>query len=215
MSDQGFSNPHQVHIKRGFKPSFNIIDNVASKAIKVYLQEENIQMKLVEPHNHQVNAVERSIQTFNNNFIISGLRIEDKKFPTILWSYLIRQAQDSLNLLRTSQINPHLSAYQVLEGTHVFNRHPLSPPITRETIFNPLEIRSSWGARSLEAWYIGPAWDHYRCLKLQVPTTGGIRFSVKYNMYPQYSHVPIETPRYAYTNIARDLIDSVKGLQDQ
>ena len=53
----------QTHIKyitkKGFKPCFNIIDNVASKAIKIYLQEEKIQMKLVEPHNHQVNTVER------------------------------------------------------------------------------------------------------------------------------------------------------------
>ena len=45
--------------KRGFKPSSNIIDNVASKYIKVYLQEENIQKKSVEPHNHQDNAAER------------------------------------------------------------------------------------------------------------------------------------------------------------
>ena len=46
----------QTHIKyitkRVLKTSFNIIDNVASKAIKLYLQEENIQMQLVEPHNH-------------------------------------------------------------------------------------------------------------------------------------------------------------------
>ena len=38
--------------KRGFKHSFNIIDNVASKAIKAYLQEENIKMQSVESHNH-------------------------------------------------------------------------------------------------------------------------------------------------------------------
>ena len=33
--------------KRGFKPCFNIIDNVASKAIKEYLEEEDIQMQAV------------------------------------------------------------------------------------------------------------------------------------------------------------------------
>ena len=38
--------------KRGFKPCFNIIDNVASKAIKIYLMEEKIQMQFVKPHNH-------------------------------------------------------------------------------------------------------------------------------------------------------------------
>ena len=45
-------------------------------------------MQLVEPHKHQVNAAERSIQTFKNHFI-AGLIIGYKKFPTILWSYLI------------------------------------------------------------------------------------------------------------------------------
>ena len=85
----------QTHIKyitnREFKPSFNIIYNVASKAIKVYLQEENIQIKLVEPHNYQFNAADQAIHTFKNNFI-SGISIGDDKFPTILWSYLISQA---------------------------------------------------------------------------------------------------------------------------
>ena len=55
--------------KRGFKSCFNIIDIVASKAIKRYIMEEKIQMQLVEPHNHQVNAAEREIQTFKNHFI--------------------------------------------------------------------------------------------------------------------------------------------------
>ena len=38
--------------KRGFKPCLNIIDNMASKAIKIYLMEEKIQMQFVKPHNH-------------------------------------------------------------------------------------------------------------------------------------------------------------------
>ena len=53
----------QTHIKyitkRGFKPSLIIINNVALAVIKVYLQEEKIQIQLFEPHNHQVNAAER------------------------------------------------------------------------------------------------------------------------------------------------------------
>eukprot|EP00978_Attheya_sp_CCMP212_P037913 scaffold182980_cov35-Attheya_sp.AAC.1 len=32
--------------KRGFKPVFNIIDNVATKAVKAYLETEDIQMQL-------------------------------------------------------------------------------------------------------------------------------------------------------------------------
>ena len=71
-------------IKRGFKPTFNIIDNVASKAIRAYLEKEEIKMQLVEPNNHRVNAAERAIQTFKNHFV-ARLSIGDKDFPTILW----------------------------------------------------------------------------------------------------------------------------------
>ena len=39
--------------KRGFKPRFNILDNIASKAIIKYLKEEaEVGVQLVEPHNH-------------------------------------------------------------------------------------------------------------------------------------------------------------------
>ena len=102
----------QTHIryiaKRIFKHIFIVIDNVASKATKIYLQEENIQMQLVEPHNHEVNSAEREIHTFKNH-LIAGISIWYENFPTILWSYLISQAQYPINLLRTSQVHPQLS----------------------------------------------------------------------------------------------------------
>ena len=67
---------------RGFRPSFNIIDNVASKAIIFYSQEKNIRMQLFEPHTHQVNASEREIQSFKNNFFV-GLSLGDKPLHPI------------------------------------------------------------------------------------------------------------------------------------
>eukprot|EP00978_Attheya_sp_CCMP212_P012781 scaffold31961_cov29-Attheya_sp.AAC.1 len=88
--------------KRGFKPVFNIIDNVATKAVKAYLEPEDIQMQLVEPHNHRVNAAERAIQTFKNH-TIAGLSIVDEEFPSMLWHKLVKQSQDTLNMLRTSR----------------------------------------------------------------------------------------------------------------
>ena len=47
--------------KRKFKPVFIIIDNVATKAVKSYLEDEGIKMQLVEPSNHRSNAAERAI----------------------------------------------------------------------------------------------------------------------------------------------------------
>ena len=69
---------------RCFKPSFNIIDNIASKAIWAYLKKEKVGIQLVDPHNHRVNAVERAIRTFKNHFI-AGLCIS--KTETFQQSY--------------------------------------------------------------------------------------------------------------------------------
>lgn len=156
--------------KRGFKPKFNIMDNVESKAVQAYLQDEKIGTQLVEPHNHRINVAERTVQTFKNIFI-AGLSTCDEIFPLILWSKLIQQCQGSLNLLRTSRYNPKLSAQMILEGVHDFNRVPCVPPGTRATIFNPPEVRGSFGPRAFDAWYLAPAWNHYRCWHFSVSAT--------------------------------------------
>ena len=85
------------------------MDNVASKAIWTYLTKETVKFQLVEPHNHRAKASERAIQTFKNHFI-SGLCIGDKALPTILWIYLVKQAQDSLNMMQKPRVYPKLSA---------------------------------------------------------------------------------------------------------
>ena len=125
--------------KRGFKPRFNILDNIASKAIVKFLKEEaGIGVQLVEPHNHQVNAAERAIRTFKSHFI-SGLCTCHADFPLVLWPQLVPQAQDTLNMLRRSRTHPKLLAYHVLEGVHDYNRVPFAPPGTPATVFNPPE----------------------------------------------------------------------------
>ena len=141
--------------KRGFKPVYNIIYNVATNSIKTYLESENIKVKFVTPYNHRVNAAERAIQTLKNH-TISGLCIYDEEFPSILWCKLIKQSQDTLNMLRTSRVHPKLSAFHVLEVQHDINSVPFGPPGTRGTIFNPPETRGSYGPRALDCWYFGP-----------------------------------------------------------
>mgnify|MGYP003325311313 CR=1 FL=1 len=198
---------------RGFKPQFNIIDNVASKAVKAYLTKENIKLQLVEPHNHRVNAAERAIQTFKNHFI-AGMCTTDKDYPLALWHHNIRQAQDTLNMLRTSRVHPKISAYHVLEGTHDFNRVPYAPPGTRATIFDPPETRTSWGPRSIDAWYLHPAYDHYRCWTFYVPGTGGIRTSGQATFYPTHCEMPLETPMDEATRAAKALTNALRRLRD-
>ena len=62
---------------RGLKPKFNVMDNEASTTIKKLLTQRDTKFQLVEPHNHRVNAAERAIRTFKNQFI-AGLCTVDK-----------------------------------------------------------------------------------------------------------------------------------------
>ena len=48
--------------KRGYKPVYNVIDNVETKAIKTYMESEKIEVQFVTPYDHRVNAAERAIQ---------------------------------------------------------------------------------------------------------------------------------------------------------
>ena len=147
---------------KGFKPTLNVTDNECSKAVQDYINSQKVDWQLVEPNNHRVNAAERAIQTFKNHFI-SGLCSVDKLFPLQLWCYLLAQAELTLNLLRTSRIDPTKSAYEVLEGTFKYNSTPLAPPGTKALIFEPTSRRTAWGPHAVDGWYLGPAMKHYRC----------------------------------------------------
>jgi hypothetical protein len=191
--------------EKGFKPRFNVLDNEASSAITEYLRRKDIKWQFVPPNEHRVNAAERAIQTFKNHFI-AGLCSTDKQFPSQLWDKLLPQAQDSLNMLRTSRIDPSKSAYEVLEGPHDFNRHPWAPPGCRAVIHEPADSRSSWGPRGIDAWYIAPATNHYRSYNFYVPETRAYRISASAQFFPAFCDIPTESPVEAAARTAAELI---------
>ncbi|KAL7462038.1 hypothetical protein ACHAXS_002436 [Conticribra weissflogii] len=128
---------------QGFKPRFNVMDNIVSTAIREFLENEGMKLEIVEPNNHRINTAERAIQSFKDHFI-AGLCTVDSKFPIQLWDQLLGQAQDSLNMLCTARTNPQLSAYHLLKGPHDFNR----------------TLGQLWAPRGIDAWYVGLAKDH-------------------------------------------------------
>eukprot|EP00804_Cyclotella_cryptica_P007932 CCRYP_019848-RA/>CCRYP_019848-RA protein AED:0.05 eAED:-0.05 QI:0/-1/0/1/-1/1/1/0/1335 len=190
---------------KGFKPQFNVLDNEASNAITDYLCKQNIKWQFVPPNKHRVNAAERAIQTFKNHFI-SGLCSTDRDFPSQLWDKLLQQAQDSLNMLRTSSIDPTKSAYEILEGPHDFNQNPWAPPGCRAILHEPATTRTSWGPRGTDAWYIGPAVHHYRSYEFYVPETQSYRISASAKFFPSYCDLPTESPLEAAARTAAELI---------
>jgi hypothetical protein len=54
---------------KGLRVKLNIMDNQATTHIKKFLTEEQCKLQLVEPHNHQMNAAAKAIQTWKDAFI--------------------------------------------------------------------------------------------------------------------------------------------------
>jgi hypothetical protein len=150
----------QELVARGLKPKLMKLDNEASKLLKTYLHQQDITFQLVPPYSHRRNSAERAIRSFKDH-LIAGLCSTDKSFPMHLWDILLPQAVITLNMLRTSRINPKLSAAAHIFGQYDFNRAPMAPPGTKIIAHETPSRRRTWAPHGQDGWYIGPALEHY------------------------------------------------------
>ena len=97
---------------------------------------------------HQRNWSERVIQTFKNNFI-AGLCSTDPNFPLNLWCKLVAQSVIILNLLRSFQINPKLSAHAQVFGNFNYDRTHVDPPGIKVLLHEHPKYCGSWSPHSL------------------------------------------------------------------
>ena len=156
---------HRRLTHAGLRPRFMMLDNECSNALKQFLTDEMVAFQLTPGGIHRRNTAERAIRTAKNH-IIAGLCTVHPKFPLYLWDKLIPQAELTLNMLRGSRMNPKLSAWDQVCGVFDFNRTPLGPPGTRVLVHEKSQARGTWAPHGEDAWYIGPAFEHYRCYKI-------------------------------------------------
>jgi hypothetical protein len=127
---RSFQVMEQKFTSRGLKPKLMTLDNEASTLLKYYLHDQDIHFQLVPPYCHRRNAAERAIRSFKDH-LIAGLCSIDKAFSMHLWDRLLPQAILTLNMLRTSRINPKISSATHLDGQYQYNRAPMATPGTR------------------------------------------------------------------------------------
>ena len=156
--------------KVGQKPNTYILDNECSSTLREAFNKHGQNYQLDKPHMHRANAAERAIQTFKAH-LKAGLASVDPNFPVREWDRLLPQAEMTLNMLRSSRINPKLSAYALLFGEFNYNKTPLVPPGTKVLAHKKPDDRESWAFNGEEGWSIGPAMEHYRCIKCYFPIT--------------------------------------------
>ena len=140
---KAYEDIYNMLTQRGQKPRLHWLDNKASKTLKNFIHKEQTEYQLTPPHIHRRNTAERAIRTFKNHSI-SGLCSVDKTFPLHLWCRLLDQAELTLNMLRTSRINPNLSAHEQLHGIHDFNTTPLGPPGTKCIVHEKSSQHGTW-----------------------------------------------------------------------
>ena len=107
-----------------------------------------------------------------------------------MWDHLIPQANITVNLLRQSNIYPHLSAWCHYNGMLDYNATPIGPAGCRVLIYKPINTRASWGAHTIDGYCTGPAMHHYRNFAVFASKTR----SIKTSNTVEFRHATITVP---------------------
>jgi hypothetical protein len=148
------------------KPSLLRMDNEISNALEAYLVDtRQVPIQYVAPNNHRQNKAERIIRVWKNHFI-SILATTDPAFPMHVWEELLSHAELTINLLRASNTNTSISAWEHVRGPFVFQDTPITPPGTPVLVYESSPTTAVLGPRMV---YLALA--HYRCYTVFVPKT--------------------------------------------
>ena len=135
----------------------------------------------------------------------------DPDFPLSEWDRLLVQAAITLNLLRTSRVNPNLSAYTCLFGNFDFNKTPLAPPGTKVLIHKKSKTHGSWDYHGVEGWYVAPSLEHYRCLKCFNPETFSEVDTDTLQLVPNTTPIPVYTDLDVVKQAISDILHVLKN----
>jgi len=195
----------------GITPKCHILDNKCSTDFKQTIRDNNMTYQLVPPHDHRRNMAEKAIQTFKAHFISISCGA-DKDFPLHLWDRLLPQAEHTLNMLRRSKVTPTVSAFAYLWGQHDYNANPFAPLGCKVEAHVTPGTREMWAAHTTSGYYIGNAWEHYRCHEVYVSSTKATHVCETVFFRHKYLTMPTITPADALIKAADNLIDVITGL---
>jgi hypothetical protein len=186
---KAYDSVHQELTVKGFKPKLQVLDNEALFALKNFFTENDIAYQLVPPHCHRRNAAERAIRTFKEHFV-AGISSVDPSFPLHFWDRLLPQAEITLNLLRTSQLHPQISAAAHFHGLVDYNKTAFAPTgckiIAHETPGN----RRTWAPHGKNGYSLGPAMHHYWCQNVYISITASERIVDTLELFPNNYQMP-------------------------
>ena len=206
---------YQVLVDRlrsaGIQPKMHLLDNECSSDFKERIKLNKMKYQLVPPHDHRRNIAETAIKVFKAHFI-SILCGCDKSFPMYLWDRLLPQAEHTLNMLRPSSMTPTVSAYAYLWGQHDYNANPFAPLGCKVEAHVTPGVRETWAPHTTSGYYVGNAWEHYRCHDVYISDTKSIRTCLTVFFKHKYLTMPSITPADALIRASDKLTDAISGL---
>jgi hypothetical protein len=196
---------------RGFTPILEKIDNAVTAEQERFFNAAGITVQAMPVGCYRQNPAERQMRTWKGHFI-STLALADPKFPLVQSAHLVFQAEWSLNMLRSSRVAPHLSAWEQMHGAYDFNTTPAAPPGMLMAVHEVAPIRETWGPHAVQGFYIGPAFKHYRCYTCWIPATQKTRIADCIEWFPRCISMPSATPLEEVAAAATDLVSALNRI---
>jgi hypothetical protein len=187
------------------------MDNKCSAAVEKYIWCKAINIQLIPLHNHQPNAAKRAIAIFKEHFIATLAAI-DMLCPLQLWDEFLPQVKLTLNMLRFSRQNPKKSANQEVNGSFDFNKTPLALLGTKALVCDDPGSQTYWAPHATDGFYVGPASNHYQCLRFYIPAMRRFHFSNTWCLYPAHCQVPVTLQHDLSIAVAADLVKVFRGI---
>jgi hypothetical protein len=85
-------------------------------------------------------------------------------------------------------------AYEILSEPYDWNHYPLAPLRCKAIIYKDGNTRGSWALGGVDAWYLGPSKDHYRCDLYYIIETQAYHISGSTKLFLQHCQLPNMTP---------------------
>jgi hypothetical protein len=117
----------------------------------------------------------------------------------------------TLNLLQFSRLDPTKSANKEVNGKFDYNKTPLATLGTKGLVYNDPATRASWAPHSTNAYYIGPAFKHYWCLRFHMPGTRQYLVADTWRLYPMHCTIPTLSPMEHTILEATDTLIALSG----
>ena len=139
------------------------------------------------------------------------LRVKRSTFPKNEWDPIFRQAQLTMNLRRSSRINPRSSAEEQMNGVFDCNRTPRAPLGIKVLACEMPTHRGTWAEHGQEGWCIGPAPEHCQCHKVSMKKTKGIGVPPKVKFHPEKHTMPTDSSTDRISQAAKQLTHALKN----